>query len=114
MGNKIADKLSNLVGSWTYIGFQTAIFLTWVGINLGAPKGARPDPYPFSLLNLFVGFMSAYTGPVLLMASNRQSEHDRKKILESLSLDQKTEALTKHIDTHMHELKNILEKTNPN
>lgn len=113
MNNKLADKLSNVVGSWTYIGVQTTIFLLWVGLNLSAPKGARLDPYPFSFLNLFVGFMSAYTGPVLLMASNRQSEHDRKKILESLSLDQKTEALTKHIDNHMHELKNILEKINP-
>jgi uncharacterized membrane protein len=110
MGNKLSDKLSDIVGSWTYIGAQTAIFTLWVLVNTTSPKG-KFDPFPFSFLNLFVGFMSAYTGPVLLMAANRQSEKDRQKILESLSLDQKTEALTQHIDNHMHELKSMIEKS---
>ena len=109
MGNKLADKLSNFVGSWTYMGVQTTVFILWVFINTSSPTG-KFDPFPFSFLNLFVGFMSAYTGPVLLMAANRQSEKDRQKILESLSLDQKTEALTQHIDNHMHELKSMIEK----
>lgn len=110
MDEKLADKLSDAVGSWAYIGTQTAIFALWVGINVYAPKGMRSDPYPFSFLNLMVGFMSAYTGPVLLMAANRQSDKDREKILESLALDQKTEKLTNHIDAHIHDIKTMLEE----
>lgn len=110
MGEKLADKLSDAVGSWAYIGTQTAIFAFWVAINVYAPKGMRSDPYPFAFLNLMVGFMSAYTGPVLLMAANRQSDKDREKILESLALDQKTEKLTTHIDNHIHDIKAVLEE----
>ena len=78
MSDKLADKLSDAVGPWAYIGTQTAIFALWVGINVYASKGMRSDRYPFSFLNLMVGFMSAYTGPVLLMAANRQSDKDRE------------------------------------
>jgi uncharacterized membrane protein len=110
MGGKLADKLSDVVGSWTYIGIQTAIFAVWVALNVSAPKQMRNDPYPFSFLNLMVGFMSAYTGPVLLMAANRQSDKDREKILESLALDQKTEKLTQHLDEHVHSILVALER----
>lgn len=35
------------------------------------------DPYPFILLNLALSFQAAYTGPVLLIASNRRPAKDR-------------------------------------
>jgi uncharacterized membrane protein len=35
------------------------------------------DPYPFILLNLLFSVQAAYTGPVLLLAGNRQSQKDR-------------------------------------
>lgn len=110
MGGKLADKLSDVVGSWSYIVVQTAIFAFWVAINIYTPKDMRKDPYPFSFLNLMVGFMSAYTGPVLLMAANRQSDKDREKILESLALDKRIEKLTAHMDSHIHEITLSLEQ----
>ncbi len=35
------------------------------------------DPFPFILLNLLFSVQAAYTGPVLLLAGNRQSQKDR-------------------------------------
>jgi uncharacterized membrane protein len=35
------------------------------------------DPYPFILLNLMFSVQAAYTGPILLLASNRQAAKDR-------------------------------------
>lgn len=110
MGGKLADRLSDVVGSWTYIGVQTAIFAVWVAINTYTPRNVQKDPYPFSFLNLMVGFMSAYTGPVLLMAANRQSDKDREKILESLALDKRIEKLTTHLDNHIHDISLSLEQ----
>lgn len=110
MGEKLADKLSGAVGSWAYIGIQTTIFSFWVFLNLSAPRSMRPDPYPFSFLNLLVGFMSAYTGPVLLISANRQSERDRKKILESLALDRTIQFQTDHIDHQLDEIQSILKE----
>lgn len=110
MGDKLADKLSDAVGSWTYLGIQTTIFAFWVCLNLYAPRNSRLDPYPFSFLNLVVGFMSAYTGPVLLISANRQSERDRKKILESLALDRTIQFQTDHIDRQLDEIQCLLKE----
>jgi uncharacterized membrane protein len=38
---------------------------------------AHFDLYPFVLLNLMFSVQAAYTGPILLLASNRQSAKDR-------------------------------------
>jgi uncharacterized membrane protein len=35
------------------------------------------DPKPFILLNLLFSIQAAYTGPVLLLAGNRQAQKDR-------------------------------------
>lgn len=54
--------------------------------------------------------MSAYTGPVLLISANRQSERDRKKILESLALDRTIQCQTDHIDRQLDEISATLNK----
>ena len=44
------------------------------------PAGDRPhhiDPYPYILLNLAFSTQAAYTGPVLLLAGNRQAQKDQ-------------------------------------
>jgi len=85
LGEKLADAMAAVIGSWRFIGFQTCGIVFWLLINT---KGAvKPDPYPFILLNLLLSFQAAYTGPVLLMASNRQAEIDRNRAIENLELD---------------------------
>ena len=86
LGQKLADKCSNIIGSWRFIGIQSSFLTFWILLNILSPK--KPDPYPFILLNLMLSFQAAYTGPVLLMASNRQSQIDRKRAIENLNLDQ--------------------------
>lgn len=111
LGQKLADKFSNIIGSWRFIGIQTSFLVFWIILNLTGPK--KPDPYPFILLNLMLSFQAAYTGPVLLMASNRQSEIDRTRAIENLEIDRTDHkiiiALEHHIDHHFEELKKSLE-----
>ena len=112
LGQKLADKLSNTIGSWRFIGVQTSFLLFWILLNLFSPK--KPDPYPFILLNLMLSFQAAYTGPILLMASNRQSEIDRKRDIENLELDYVDHkhllVLTEHLNKHFHKLNERLDK----
>lgn len=75
-GERIADAVSAGIGSWTFLIVQTALVILWVGVNL-AGFVLRWDPYPFILLNLMFSVQAAYTGPVLLLAGNRQSQKDR-------------------------------------
>lgn len=98
----LADRCSAIIGSWRFIGVQSSLLFFWICLNLFAPK--KPDPYPFILLNLMLSFQAAYTGPVLLMAANRQAEIDRKRAIENLKLDRLDHShlisLAEHLDQH--------------
>lgn len=75
-GDRLADKVTNIMGSWRFIVIQTVMILVWVGINLIAYL-LHWDPYPFILLNLLFSIQSAYAAPIIMMAHNRQSARDR-------------------------------------
>lgn len=75
-GDRIADQVTNVMGSWTFIIVQSVIILCWVGINLFA-YFLQWDPYPFILLNLLFSVQAAYAAPIIMMAQNRQSARDR-------------------------------------
>jgi uncharacterized membrane protein len=75
-GERLADGIASGIGSWTFLIVQSILVLLWVGINLTGFI-LRWDPYPFILLNLMFSVQAAYTGPVLLLAGNRQAQKDR-------------------------------------
>ena len=106
LGQKVADKCSNIIGSWTFIITQSIVLAFWIILNVSLPNNKKWDNYPFILLNLMLSFQAAYTGPVLLMAANRQSEIDRKRAMENLEIDRTDHkiiiTLEQHIDKHFH------------
>jgi uncharacterized membrane protein len=75
-GERIADAAARGIGSWRFIIIQTILVAIWVLLNVSAWK-FKWDPYPFILLNLMFSVQAAYTGPILLLASNRQAQKDR-------------------------------------
>ncbi|WP_196596004.1 DUF1003 domain-containing protein [Pectinatus frisingensis] len=84
-GQKAADMVAKIVGSWTFIIIQTMLFIAWMGINAYLVYQYAEnrsfflawDPYPFILLNLMLSFEAAYTGPIIMMSQNRQAAKDR-------------------------------------
>lgn len=75
-GQRIADKVANGMGSWTFIIWQSIFVLVWMILNvIGFLQ--KWDPYPFILLNLLFSTQAAYAAPIIMMAQNRQSERDR-------------------------------------
>lgn len=85
-GERLADNIASGIGSWTFLIIQTVLVLLWVAINIVGLFALRWDPYPFILLNLMFSVQAAYTGPVLLLAGNRQAQKDRMT-LEHTSLE---------------------------
>ena len=78
LGNRVADALANLIGSWKFLIFQTVIFVIWVVVNtIWLLEAYQFDPYPFILFNLFMSAEAAYASPLILMSQNRQAERDR-------------------------------------
>jgi uncharacterized membrane protein len=75
-GQKLADKVANGMGSWTFIISQTIFVILWMVLNFVAWMG-HWDVYPFILLNLLFSTQAAYAAPIIMMAQNRQNERDR-------------------------------------
>jgi uncharacterized membrane protein/quercetin dioxygenase-like cupin family protein len=89
-GQRIADAVATVMGSWSFIIVQSAILIVWITANLvGAIRGW--DPYPFILLNLALSFQAAYAAPVIMMSQNRQQDIDRKAAENDYRINVKAE-----------------------
>lgn len=76
-GERLADSVANVIGSWPFIIGQSIFMVAWIIFNLYAIFGLHWDPYPFIFLNLVLSFQATYAGPILLLAANRQAQRDR-------------------------------------
>jgi uncharacterized membrane protein len=89
LGERVADVVAAISGSWTFIIAQTTVLFLWLAIN--AYSGKAWDPYPFILLNLLLSFQAAYAAPIIMMAQNRQADIDRKKAEKDYDVNLKVE-----------------------
>ena len=78
-GERIADRIAEFGGSWTFIGLFLFVLLAWVVLNsyVLARRGDAFDPYPYILLNLFLSMIASLQAPVIMMSQNRHSAKDR-------------------------------------
>ncbi len=75
-GQKLADRLARIMGSWGFIVFQTLFISSWIILNVVAYL-QHWDTYPFVLLNLLFSLQAAFAAPIIMMSQNRQTERDR-------------------------------------
>ena len=75
IGARVADVVTNFMGSWRFIIMQTVIVLLWISGNVYLLF--HYDPYPFILLNLAFSTQAAYAAPLILLAGNRSAQRDR-------------------------------------
>lgn len=76
-GEKVADSITSGMGSWRFIIAQAVFTTIWIILNSIHGWGLMWDNYPFVLLNLVYSFQAGFTGPILLLSSNRQAKRDR-------------------------------------
>ncbi len=77
LGERMADRLANFGGSWTFISIFMIVLVIWMGINTWLLLEKPFDPYPYILLNLVLSCLAAIQAPVILMSQNRQAARDR-------------------------------------
>lgn len=90
LGQKVADTVAAMMGSWAFIIIQSLILAAWIALNLTA-YFHHWDPYPFILLNLALSFQAAYAAPFIMMSQNRQSDIDRQKAEDDYRINIKAE-----------------------
>ena len=79
-GERLADRVAAVGGSWAFIIFFGVVLFSWMIINSGALKslGVQFDPYPFIFLNLMLSMLAAIQAPIIMMSQNRQAAKDRR------------------------------------
>ena len=102
-GQRVADGLARVLGSWPFIIAQTVLVVVWIVLNVIA-WSSRWDPYPFILLNLMFSVQAAYAGPVIMMSQNRQSERDRYQAQADYNTNVKAETEVEEIIGRLHRI----------
>ena len=75
LGARIADRVTDFIGSWKFLAIQTVIVAAWITGNVMLLFNF--DPFPFILLNLAFSTQAAYAAPLILLAGNRHALRDR-------------------------------------
>ena len=87
-GQRIADQVASLCGSWPFILIQLSLVCVWACLNV--LYSWAWDPYPYILLNLCLSFQAAYATPIIMMSQNRSAEVDRYR---ASSLNEKVDQI---------------------
>jgi uncharacterized membrane protein len=90
-GQKLADKVADFGGSWTFIIFFMFFLFCWILLNVYWFANKGFDPYPFILLNLILSCIAALQAPVIMMSQNRQEEKDRERAKKDYKINLKSE-----------------------
>jgi uncharacterized membrane protein len=91
IGQRIADKIADFGGSWTFIIIFFAFIMFWMGINIWLLVKKPFDPYPFILLNLILSCLAAIQAPIIMMSQNRQEYKDRQRAEHDYKINLKAE-----------------------
>lgn len=115
LGERLADAMARIGGSWNFILCFVAFLAFWVLLNAWLLGRDSFDPYPFIFLNLVLSMLAAVQAPIIMMSQNRQATRDRldaahdyevnlKAELEIMSLHEKVD------DIRMRQLEALFER----
>jgi uncharacterized membrane protein len=120
-GERAADRMRNIMGSWAFVFGFFAVMILWAVVNtfffVHVLHHRAFDPYPYILLNLFLSMMAGVQAAALLIAAKRADSissqvalhtstntDDIKKLIEENT--ELTEAVKKATDLldeiHLH------------
>jgi uncharacterized membrane protein len=88
-GERLADKVAELNGSWAFILFLLFLTVGWAGANQFIPEPF--DRYPYQFYNLALAILVALQGPLIVMSQNRQSLKDRAQAETDFRVNLKNE-----------------------
>jgi uncharacterized membrane protein len=107
LGDRLADSIALVGGSWTFIIAFLGFLLLWAILNVWLLGAETFDPYPFIFLNLLLSMLAALQAPVIMMSQNRQAEHDRVDAAHDYEVNLKAEieimALHEKLDDLRHQ-----------
>jgi uncharacterized membrane protein len=121
LGERAADRMRGIMGSWPFVFGFFAVMIAWATINTivleRVVNHKAFDPYPYILLNLFLSMLAGVQAAALLIAAKRadavaseialhteKNTDDLKKLLqENTQLTEQVKRATDLLDEiHRH------------
>lgn len=94
---EFADHAAHAFGTIWFLVFHAVWFASWVIFKI--------EPFPFGLLTMIVSLESILLSGLLLSATDRESERDRKVMNRDLRISKETQELLKHMHTELAQIK---------
>ena len=107
--DRLADKVAELNGSWTFILGLLCLTGIWMVMNKAQLVAAPFDPYPYVFFNLLLAILVALQGPLIVMSQNRQTQKDRATAETDFKVNLKNEV---NIETLLRELGELRTEAN--
>ena len=95
LGERAADRMRNLMGSWGFVAAALALLAGWM-IGNGSHGF---DPYPFILLNLILSCIAALQGAILLIAAKRADQIAAELAIHDYDTNQRALAILTELRT---------------
>lgn len=76
-GERLADRVATIGGSWSFIVGFAVFLIAWAILNTVVLAAHAFDPFPFIFLNLMLSMLAALQAPIIMMSQNRQAAKDR-------------------------------------
>lgn len=101
-GDKVADRVSEIAGSWGFILGFSLFLIFWIVLNGFILTGnSKIDSYPFILLNLLLSCIAALQAPIIMMSQNRQAAKDSLRNQNDYRTDLKSELILEELHNQM-------------
>jgi uncharacterized membrane protein len=107
-GERLADKVAAVGGSWSFIIGFCAFLLAWAVVNAVVLVQTAFDPYPFIFLNLLLSMLAALQAPIIMMSQNRQAAKDRLAASLDYEVNVKAEAAITELHDKMDRLAEVV------
>lgn len=117
-GERLADHVARVGGSWGFIIGFGVVLATWMGWNMLTRGGGLAfDPYPFIFLNLMLSMLAAIQAPIIMMSQNRAAARDRAAAEHDYIVNLRAELEIMHLHDKMdamrkRELLGIIKRQN--
>ncbi|MDO4963458.1 MAG: DUF1003 domain-containing protein [bacterium] len=95
IGEKLADKITEIAGSWAFIFLFVFFLIAWMIINVLFIDNV--DPYPFILLNLILSCIAAIQAPIIMMSQNREAKKESLKSTNDYKTNIKSELILEEL-----------------
>ena len=110
--DRLADKVTEYCGSWSFIIWFLLIIAVWMIANyfLYEAYGSSFDPYPYILLNLALSCVSALQAPFIMMSQNRSAKKDSLRAKNDYKTDLKSELILEELHDQIKKLQSTQNK----